>query len=176
VTFAAFADSLVTLAAQLPLRVIYGELGPYLSRYTLAELPSGEHVYLHRFHRSDADRDLHSHPWAGRSLILRGGYREERRVGLTSCILARNYTQGDINILEPDTFHRVDLLESECWSLFTTSAKVESWAFWNRDTGVTTPWREALLKRGLEVDYPGASVESDRATRAQLPTLPTEAQ
>lgn len=88
-----------------PPRVIQDGTGeiPYLSRWYLrgrpwmadgsdpfdhfgnpkpeAIWPKGIGVYLHRFHRSDVDRELHSHPWAwSYSIILAGGYIEERRM------------------------------------------------------------------------------------------------
>ena len=51
--------------------------GPYLTRYyMLGHRTSRWAVMLHRFHRSDMDRDLHDHPWAYWSLILTGGYWE----------------------------------------------------------------------------------------------------
>jgi hypothetical protein len=132
-----------------PKRTIPGEEGPYLTRYTLAELPDGGHLYLHFFHRGDADLELHNHPWPGRSLILTGGYREERREG--DAVVERVYRRGDVSVLEPDTFHRVDLLtpETGCWTLFLTGAREQSWGFWDRVTGVFTPWREAIARRGL---------------------------
>lgn len=136
-----FGRALRAIAAELPCRIICGEQGPYLSRYTVSERADGSHVYLHFFHRGDADRELHNHPWAGSSLILAGGYIEERREG----------EAGDTNVLAPDTFHRVDLLRPDdgCWTLFTTGPKAQSWGFWDRDTGVFTEWREALARRGL---------------------------
>ncbi|HSN19255.1 MAG TPA: hypothetical protein VLS49_01170 [Usitatibacter sp.] len=141
---------ILAFAQRFPRRVIEGERGPYLSRYTLAEMPDGGHVYLHFFHRGDADRELHNHPWAGTSVILTGGYREERR-GEGDGIDVRVYGPGDVNHLAPDTFHRVDLIDEArgCWTLFVTSARVQSWGFWCRETRVFTPWREALARRGL---------------------------
>lgn len=143
-------DVLARLASSLPCRVICGEHGPYLSRYTLRALDSGGMVYLHHFHRGDADRELHNHPWAGSSIILAGGYVEERR-GYGMSIERRTFHVGDTNVLEPDTYHRVDLLDptAGCWSLFTTGPKVQTWHFWDRATGVLTPWRDALARRGL---------------------------
>lgn len=160
-------DYCKSLAANLPCRVIEGERGPYLSRYTMRDLPDGGAIYLQHFHQSDEDRKLHNHPWHGRSYILAGGYREERRMlcscggrsdcrGKGSYIDRRSYLPGDTNILAPDTFHRVDLLDpaNGCWTLFTTGAKVQTWHFWDRDTGILTPWREALARRGLTPTLP----------------------
>lgn len=35
-------------------------------------------IRLHFIHREDLDRDLHDHPWNARTVILRGGYTEQR--------------------------------------------------------------------------------------------------
>lgn len=152
-------DYCKALAADLPRRDIPNEHGIYLSRYTVRDLHIGGAIYLHHFHASDADSDLHNHPWPGSSLILAGGYREERRVPWgegVEAIEQRVYLPGDTNILAPDTFHRVDLLDpaNGCWTLFTTGAKVQSWHFWDRDTGILTPWREALARRGITPTLP----------------------
>jgi hypothetical protein len=50
-------------------------IDPYLTRWTILEI-AGWSLKLHRFHRSDEDRDLHDHPWTFWSLILLGGYYE----------------------------------------------------------------------------------------------------
>jgi hypothetical protein len=44
-------------------------------RTKILKTPFGN-LDLHVFHASDAGRDLHDHPWAYISLILRGGYCE----------------------------------------------------------------------------------------------------
>ncbi len=140
---------LTELAADLPKRVIHGGNGPYLTRYKLHDFEDGRHVYLHFFHRSDEDRELHNHPWSGKSLILTGGYLEERRLE-DDRIGYFTYAPGSVSILAPQTFHRVDLIQPEtgCWTLFLTGAKEQSWGFWNRDSGVYTPWREFLAEKG----------------------------
>lgn len=150
------SEQIKAIAQHLPCRIIHGAHGPYLSRYTLRELPDGGRVYLHFFHRGDADLELHNHPWAGESLIMTGGYVEERRVG--DEILTRWYRPGDRNILGPETFHRVDLLAPDegCWTLFTASAKVQSWGFWNRITNAFTPWREFVASARNHVRGGGA--------------------
>jgi hypothetical protein len=142
-------SQLDAIAAVLPKRVIAGEAGPYLERYTLRTFPDGAQIYLHHFLRGDEDEALHSHPWAGESLVLAGGYREERRVEGDG-IEVRTLGPGDRSIIAPDTFHRVDLLDGEtCWTLFSAGPRVQSWGFWDRRTKVFTPWTEYLAKRGL---------------------------
>lgn len=143
---------LEALASTLPRRIIRGEAGPYLSRYTLAAGESG-HAYLHQFHTSDSDLELHNHPWvAARSTILYGSYREERREGDGS-LVARIYLPGDTVHVYADTFHRVDLLTDTVWTLFEVGERVQTWGFWNRETAAFRDWKEALRARGLE---PGA--------------------
>lgn len=46
-----------------------------LTRIKLLKTPWGN-LDIHVFHASDADRDLHDHPWAFLTLILWGGYTE----------------------------------------------------------------------------------------------------
>lgn len=144
-------------------RVIYDRAGesPYLSRYYLTAKPpqtgaTGQtkrdverrppiEIYLHRFHRGDDGAELHNHPWAWSfSLILAGGYREERRIG--SRVVSRIVRPLTLNFIGHDDFHRVDLLEDDAWSLFVAGPKVSSWAFWNRETRETIPWREHITR------------------------------
>jgi hypothetical protein len=169
-------------------RVIMDRAGksPYLSRYYLIGKPrmadgsspfdggqlkkdaihvGGIGVFVHRFHRSDDDVALHNHPWRWAiSLILAGGYREERRtINGTSVeisdaigeIEVNSYEPGNINVLTSETFHRVDLYEEEAWSLFVTGPKFSSWGFWDRATGEFVPWRAFIARlRGDGWDAP----------------------
>lgn len=137
------------LAKRLSLRVIPAESGPYLSRYTLRGYADGSQDYLHFFHRSDEGVDLHNHPWSGESLILAGGYNEER-LDSDGQVRRRVFQPGMTSALLPTTFHRVDLIDPRgCWTLFRAGVRVDTWGFMDRATRVVTPWREALGKRGL---------------------------
>lgn len=182
-------------------RVIYGGSGTdkYLSRYYLfgrphmadgsdpfdahgdpkdgiqwSKLPFG--IYLHRFHRSDEDRELHNHPWRWAvSLILSGGYVEERKANMPKgwpLVFQRTrkrvFVPGDINRITSNDFHRVELLDScqvhaadgscevgfeHTWTLFVVGPKFQGWGFWNKSTEKFTPWRAFLQsKRGRSVD------------------------
>lgn len=102
------------------------------------------HVYLHRFHRSDADGELHNHPWQWAiAIVLVGGYSEERR-DPGGGVYRRLVTPGTINFIRHNDFHRVDLLEHDAWSLFITGPRVQDWGFWSRVTKEYTPWREFI--------------------------------
>lgn len=158
------------LASHLPRpRIIYDREGssPYLSRYYLTarpRMPDGSDpfteygnvrpgvlererfcsVFLHRFHRGDDDLALHNHPWRWAiSLVLAGGYLEERRTE-DGGVERRVVRPGSINIIRDSTYHRVDLIDSECFSLFIAGPRVASWSFWERDTGRTVPWRQFI--------------------------------
>lgn len=170
-------------------RVIYDGEGrtPYLTRYYLfgrPSMPDGSEpfdgygdqrpgavypdrwwrrwtsgVFLHKFHRSDSDRELHDHPWRwGLSLILSGGYREERRSGIRD-VVTRVVRPGRLNFLRHGDHHRVDLLGQECWSLFVVGPKASSWSFWDRETGEIVHWREFLARKRAKVGIAGQDLE-----------------
>lgn len=140
-----------------PPRVITGRDGasPYLSRWYLlgAARDNTGHVveaswqerlpfnlFLHRFHRSDDDGALHSHPWKWSvAFVLAGGYSEERRVG--DDVIRREVRPGRLNFIAATDYHRVDLLERDAWTLFFAGPKAGTWFFWDRDKKARAPWR-----------------------------------
>lgn len=159
--------ALIVASALLPRpRVIFDREGgrPYLSRFYLTSaqgdvdpdlfdarnettpdwLPK---LFLHRFHRSDDDYALHSHPWRWAvAFILCGGYSEERRVG--DRVVRRDVRPGRLNFFFANTFHRVDLYEEDAWSLFLVGPKTgKGWHFWDRDTKMRCGWKEFVLSR-----------------------------
>src|SRR6266498_4159033 len=107
-------------------------------------------IMLHKFHMSDDDSALHNHPWKwSYSLILAGGYVEERRINnytnVHSTFLTwRVFRPWQWNSIKADDFHRVDLIEKDCWTLFIAGPKSQSWKFWDRKTGEYVPWREFI--------------------------------
>jgi len=136
----------------------------YLERWYILGGPSEEgewkdaplQVCIHRFARSDEDGALHNHPWEqSMSFILAGGYSEERRVTdrNTGAVQVKRYFYPPFhfNLIASDDFHRVDLFEEDCWTIFVSSKKTQSWGFWDRVTGVFTPWREFIAQlRGVD--------------------------
>lgn len=107
---------------------------PYLDRYYVAGWsPSNRQrpgsVYLHHFLASDAHDAVHSHPWTwALSLILVGGYREQRCTP-DGTSTTSEYRPGDVNVLGPHDRHRIDLLETDCWTLFLTGDYAQPWSF-----------------------------------------------
>jgi hypothetical protein len=106
-------------------------------------------AHLHQIHQSDSEPELHSHPWRWAvSLILSGGYVEERRCR-GSTVRVRRVRPGQIVFFRHDTFHRLDLIGGrECWSLFIAGPRLEEpWKFWNRETGETVKWYEFIARK-----------------------------
>lgn len=123
---------------------------PYLTRYYLFGADrAGGNLFLHHFHASDQGEEFHNHPWRwGASLILRGGYVEER------CVRSR-WPHGDVDeysriARRPGSFsrfgtrefHRADLIDPQggCWTLFACGARVKDWGFLDR-RGRFRDWR-----------------------------------
>lgn len=149
--------------------------GAYLTRYFLTEGAAKTEgmdrhaadapkwgLYLHHFHRGDDGAELHNHPWKWAvSLILKGGYSEERRVPVDDRnwmhasghrVVRRDVLPWTLNFLRGEDFHRADMLVTRAaafddrgaWTLFLVGPIVQSWGFWDRETGRFTPWKKFL--------------------------------
>ena len=153
------------IASTLPVHVIppdADDSNVYLKRYGVADLGDGGHVYLHHVMRGDGAIELHSHPWPARAMILAGGYREERRFQLAHDstryrVGVDNYYPGDTNFINASTFHRIDLFgDVSAWTILITGPKIArvegepSWSFWDRNTGLTTGYRDFLAAKGID--------------------------
>jgi hypothetical protein len=144
---------LEAVTERLRSRTIHTDGNPYLTRWYLwpegprtaededvdgdSDLPFA--VFLHKFHRGDADRDQHNHPWdLSVAVVLAGGYREER--GSETKI----FTPGMINVVRGDDFHRVDLLNPAMgsWSAFVAGRRTGGWGFKDAATGIVIPNKE----------------------------------
>lgn len=110
---------------------------PYLTRYTLFKF-FGRAVYLHIFHRSDAD-DLHDHPWSFSTFILWRGYYEETESG------KKRIKPFTLNHRNPTHLHRVELIDGKKAVTLVFRGKYERcWGF--KVNGVWTYW-ETYFKR-----------------------------
>lgn len=132
---------------QLPNETFHGNNGPYLTRYTLTHSDTFA-VYIHEFHRSDEDEELHSHPFNGTAIILTGSYLEDRRVSDNE-VRQRVLRPGDVNLITDDTYHKVTLLTPKVWTIFFRGERRDQWWFWNPRTGRYTPWREFIETKNL---------------------------
>jgi hypothetical protein len=110
----------------------------YLTRWYLLKLPWFS-IALHRFVRGDNDRDLHDHPYAFWSLILKGGYWE---IFLGADGQVNKVWQRPGKLLRrPATWrHRVELPAQQCcWTLLLRWPTERSWGFWTSEGWVH--WR-----------------------------------
>lgn len=151
-----FEERRIEVGGELYLQRFYvaGSMPPELADLWNVDRPSEvlgflPTIYLHCFHKPDADRDLHCHPWTGVGLILSGGYIEKRMAGnpLVEPDSVRTYFRemrpGMLQRVTPFDFHRVHTLLGEpTWTLFVVGEKVQTWGYWNADEKRFVPWRE----------------------------------
>ena len=123
-----------TIARSLQRHAIDRDGQDYLVRYFAAgwspwNRAPGAAVYLHHFRASDPVGSVHSHPWKfSISVILVGGYKEYR-CDDDGVQTSRVFHVGDVNVLLPDTKHRIELLGADCWTLFLAGPYQQDWSF-----------------------------------------------
>jgi hypothetical protein len=102
-------------------------------------------VFLHHFVGSDRPTELHDHPWSwSLSVVLRGGYAEERRRRHDRTVRRRWVGPGGFNLLLPGIFHRVELCDGRpAWTLFVHGPKVRRWGFLDSTTEAFRFWSPA---------------------------------
>lgn len=120
---------------------------PYLTRLQIVKTPWFS-IKLHWIHRPDPDRDLHDHPWAFMSFVVRGGYQE-----LESKAPAR--TGGKLRVVNSfnykntRTAHRITSVKPGTITLIISGPRVKKdWGFYNADTFEYTHWREYERQNG----------------------------
>ena len=110
-------------------------------------------VRIHHIKRPDNDRDLHDHPWNARTIILRGGYTEQRLLDHDDAALAGlnvpasaqateyiDRRPGDTASLRYGEYHRIDsVAEGGAFTLFISGPYQGTWGFLVR--GAKVPWR-----------------------------------
>lgn len=121
----------------------------YLDRWGFGHKRIGA-VFLHRMEAPDPGLDLHDHPWTFISLVLSGGYSEERALTRVAPALARacerwpaaNRRRGlveyrrrwSIRRMRLDECHRVtSLLGDRCWTLVLCGPVRRRWGFYLSD-------------------------------------------
>lgn len=120
-------------------------------------LPSAR---VHHICRPDSDRHLHDHPWNARTIVLRGGYVEERPLsqvpngvewfpsfGPHGGAMRAGFKRppGYTGRLLFGQYHRIrDVADGGSWTLFITWRYQGTWGFLVE--GVKVPWRKYLGK------------------------------
>jgi hypothetical protein len=115
-------------------------------------------IRIHRIVLPDQDRDLHDHPWNARTFILRGGYKEVRRVVSSGSSMydrqaeawvplsySEDYDRiaGDTVSLRFGEYHRITQVSpGGVWTLFVTGKYRGTWGF--LVDGAKVQWRRYL--------------------------------
>lgn len=120
---------------------IMGHDGPddrYMSRMLTPRI-GDRRLMLHHIHRADTDRHMHNHPWAeSHSIILHGGYTEERLTGDGEGTVVLLYEPGSQNSLTDKSFHRITAVAPDTWTLFMAGPRTgDLWGFLTEDGFVT---------------------------------------
>lgn len=109
-------------------------------------LPS---IRVHHICVEGQDRHCHDHPWNARTIILRGGYREQRpdvefNIGIEEgYVYSITRGPGDTARLLYGQFHRISKVSpGGAWILFITWRYRGTWGF--LVDGRKVPWREYL--------------------------------
>lgn len=101
----------------------------YLTRYYILKT-KWFGIYLHKIHKSDADRALHDHPWRFTSMILKSGYIEYFPEGRTQ---RRGFLS--LGVRPAEALHRVQLFTDKtgkvipAWTLVFVTGKQREWGF-----------------------------------------------
>jgi hypothetical protein len=100
---------------------------PYLKRYYLFR-SNWLTVLLHEFWSSDPD-DVHDHPWANITFLLKGSYKEYEVDG--KCNIRK---PGFVRFRSAEQFHRIEVnSKNRPWSIFTHFKRVRPWGFLTKD-------------------------------------------
>lgn len=157
------ANWLIWKSMQTPYSTIIHDGKVYMERYWLfnpyGRGPDGQeeskykwfpwNIRIHWIRRPDSDDDMHDHPWNARTIILRGGYIEERPGKLETVYVKEppivrisRYT-GSTAKLKFGEFHRITHVQAGgAWTLFISGPYQGSWGF--KVNGVKVHWKTYL--------------------------------
>ncbi|WYW04082.1 cysteine dioxygenase [Pseudomonas phage vB_PpuP-BotAed] len=142
------ANWLIRRAQKTPYTHIYHPKGLYMGRWWLFNPypgPDTPHknrfpisVRVHHICLPDDARDLHDHPWNARTIILKGGYLEQRLEGSEMKFYERK--PGDTATIKFGEYHTIESLqEGGAWTLFITGKYRGTWGF--LVNGIKINWR-----------------------------------
>lgn len=99
-----------------------GEL--HFQRYAIIETEWFA-LYVHRIHKEDQDKHLHSHPWNFLSMVLYGGYHELREDGRY-----KPKKPGTISWMSRNGFHKIAHIDrGPVTTLFFTFGPHQPWYY-----------------------------------------------
>ena len=109
----------------------------YMGRWTLFET-RWLSARLHHIATPDLDRHLHDHPWNFLSIVLAGGYVEERPWTIEPCFwsdsdseikIASYRSPGSVALRRATDRHLISFVQSDTWSLFIYGRVRQWWGF-----------------------------------------------
>lgn len=108
----------------------------YLRRWWLFSTPLGG-VLLHRMSAPDARPTLHDHPFSFVSIVLRGGYVEDRLDPMTFTV--SGHVVRRVNVVRKHDAHTITrLLRNPTWTLLLVGKHHRTWGFW--EPGEARSW------------------------------------
>ncbi len=136
--------------SRVPLHIPDMDSNPVKTELVINRMASGWVEKINWWHQADVTRKPgrafpHNHPWDFQSLILFGGYTEERYPIVngkwTGEIKTFVYTAGDTNRITKDEFHLVTKIEPKTVSrMVCGEARAwQEWGYWNLDTNRYEP-------------------------------------
>lgn len=114
-------------------------------------------ILVHRIDAADPGMDLHDHPWAFVSIVLRGGYTEEfcdTRLA-TGDLGERTWRRWSIHRMPLNIAHRITAVEPNTVTLVLRTRKTRRWGFYLPTGWVDWEAYDYAQRRPV-------SVESDR--------------
>lgn len=139
----------------------------YLNRWGFGHDRIGK-VLLHRMDAPDPGIDLHDHPWSFLTIILWGGYTEERasirdaeRLATVADVLDdladEQHPRGEVQrvrwlsarLMRLDECHRItELRRKTSWSLVICGPVRRGWGFYTSDGYVPEPIYDQTIRAG----------------------------
>src|SRR5205085_165249 len=119
----------------------------YMERFVLFET-RWLSARLHNIASADFDRDMHDHPWNFASVVLQGGYTEERPPrnespqwnGYVEVRSSSRRAAGSVAFRRALDRHLISAVDANTWTLFVYGRKLHWWGFYTRHGKLH--WRE----------------------------------
>lgn len=129
------------IAAQMvtpPIHVPDGLGGAFKTELTTVRTPERTEKYIW-WHSGDPRITPHNHPWPFQSMILSGGYTEDRYQVIDGLLVkeTRQYREGDVNDCPADVYHVVyDVLPKTATHLICgQQSEGAAWGYLDIETG-----------------------------------------
>lgn len=145
---------------RLRLRRADGQI--YLDRWGVEHDRLGG-IFLHKMSAPDPGEHLHDHPWWFASLIVKGGYTENRAAARVAgdwhtwrSELRRCWS---IRVMRLDESHRITAIDGETWTVVLHGQRRRSWGFflpdsWMHYVEYDETWRAEHRDLWNEVHHP----------------------